>query len=241
MKAAGLQVPARDLGLPSIRPLAEALIKRLESLEARLAAQNLPVGSPVPPVHLGAERALLSRLESRTADAVTLERQRIRDRTIDELALSVELAPGNVTYVLGGADAVNNNADVMQLPVTAAGVNPMAKRTVKLRDLWPRTRARLTMWYTSPGGSTNAFDLRFQLRHYPDAILTSGATLIFSTQFTPAGPAVANTVLKTTVVGASVLPSLTGPLRFSITRIGADANANALDILLAVVTLEEVA
>lgn len=186
------------------------------------------------PPHLGLPRDL------EAADATTLERKRIRDRALDERYFQVELWPGAVLYEAGGADAINNNAGVMRLPVTAAGTNPMVHRQTKLLDLWPRARPRLTMWYASPGASTNTFNLRFQLRYYPAGGSTVVATT-FSTILTPPGPAVANTILIATVVGGSILPATTAPLRFAIARVGGDSNANDLDILLAVVAMEETA
>lgn len=178
--------------------------------------------------------------EFEAADATTLERKRIRDRALDERYFQVELWPGAVLYEAGGADAINQNAGVMQLPATLITINPMVHRQCKLLDLWPRTRPRLTMWYTSPVGSTNAFNLRFQARHYPAGGTTAPAVL-FSTILTPAGPAVANTIQTATIVGGAIVPSITAPLRFAIARVGGDSNANALDILLAVVAMEEVA
>lgn len=234
MKPGALSTPSRDLGRPAIRAFGESLIRRLEALEARLTPEG-----QAPPV-LSAERSLLDKLDQQTGDGVTLERKRIRDRALDEEYFQREMAAGLATYEAGAADAVNANSDVMRLPVTLAGTNPMVKRMLGMNALWPRTRPRLTLWYTSPAGSTNLFNLRFQLRMYAVGGTTAPAVL-FSTIFQPAGPAVANTILTASVVGGAVVPSVTAPLRLAVVRIGGDANVNDLDILLALVTFEEIA
>lgn len=168
------------------------------------------------------------------------EIQRVRDRALDEEYFKRELASAHVTYENTAAAAKNGNAFVMRLPATLAGTNPQVHDVVLERDLWPRTRPRLTLWYTSPGASTNAFNLRFQMYHFP-AGLTTAVAVVFSTVHQPAGPAVAGTILASTVVGGAVVPSLAAPIRFTVARIGGDTNPNDCDILLAVVTLEEVA
>lgn len=234
MKPGTLSTPSRDLGRPVIRAFGESLIRRLEALEARLT----PEGQS--PLVLSAERSLLDKLDQQTGDGVTLERKRIRDRALDEEYFQRAIWAGAVLYEAGGLDAINQNAGVMRLPATAVATNPMLHRTFGFNALWPRTQPRLTIWYTAPGGSTNAFNLRFQLRHYPVGGTTAPA-VVFSTILTPAGPAVANDVLSATVVGGAIMPTLTAPVRFAVVRIGGDANANSLDILLAVVTMEEIA
>jgi hypothetical protein len=237
MKPEKLSTPDRDVGRPSIQPLMRALIDRVESIERRLAQQN---GAPA--ASLQAERSLLSRLDIRPGDGITLEQKRILSRALDEVYFRRELAAGLLVYEGGAADAVNLNAVVARMPHGAAAPanNSFAHRKVAYRDLWARTRPRLNLWYTSPVGSTAAFDLRFQVRMYAPGGTTAPATL-FSVQLTPVGPAVANTVLFTTIVGTALVPSLPAPLRLTLVRLGGDANANDLDIVLGAVVFEEVA
>jgi hypothetical protein len=241
LKPSKLGTPERDLGWAEIRPLAENLIGELERQAKKiqeLERGRQPAAPPLSP-GLAEARRLLANLAMRTGDAVTLERQRVLHRALDEEYFRRELVATKVNYENGAADAKNGGAFVMRMPATA-GTNPMLHDTVLERDLWPRTRPRLTIWYTSPVGSTNAFNLRFQLVHFP-AGLTTAVAAVFSTVFQPAGPAVANTILSASVVGGAVVPSIASPIRLSIVRIGGDANANSLDILTALVTFEEIA
>ncbi len=183
----------------------------------------------------------LPRRDVGATDTVTLERQRILHRALDEEYLQRDLAPGLVTYFGGAAEATNGNAEVMQMPATGGGTFTLVNRTCRMNALQARTRPRLTMWYTSPVGSTNTFDLRFQIRLHAVGALTTAAAALFSTTFTPAGPAVANTILTATIVGGAVIPAIPAPFRLTIARIGGDPNVNALDILLAIVRFEETA
>lgn len=240
MKPVSLDIPSRDLGRSRIRDFGDALIRRLESVERRLAAKE-PSRAGTPPVILTTERALLDRLDSQTGDAVTLERQRILHRALDEEYFRREMSSGTVVYEGGtAADAINQNSAVMRVPATGVGVPSMIHRTFGMNELWARTRPRLLLWYTSPVGSTANFDLRFQLRMFAVGGTTAPG-LLFSTNLVVPGPAVANTVLFATVVGGAVVPAIPAPLRFTIARVGADPNVNALDIILAVVVFEEVA
>lgn len=178
----------------------------------------------------------------RTSTAL-FERERVLQRALDEEYFQRSLEPGRVTYEAGGLDAQSGAfAEVMRLPIAAVGTFPQVHRTARMGALYPRTRPRLTMWYTSPVGSTATFDLRFQLRVYPAGNLTSAiGNRLFNTTFTPAGPAVADTILTTTVVGGAIMSSIPSPIRLTVARIGGDPNVNSLDILLAVITFEEIA
>lgn len=241
MKPLALAVPARDLGRARIRDFGEALIRRLESIEKRLSAKE-PHREVVPPVVLSAERALLARLDSQTGDAVTLERQRIRDRALDEEYFRRELAPGRVTYQGVVTEQLRAATDtwVMTFPAVAAGDNRHAVRQVATRELWLRTRPRINVWYSSPVGSTNTFNFRFVIRCFGagSGMVSNVVTLDWS----PAGPAVANTVQFTSATTGIIFPSSPfGVVQLRLGRLGGDANANDLDVLLALVIFEEVA
>jgi hypothetical protein len=218
-----------------LKPLALKLIERLEAQERRLAKLER---LPAKPVALSAERLLADRLEGHAGHNAVMERERVLHRALDEEYLTRELAPGRVLYEAGGLDAINANAGVMRLPATLVTVNPMVHSQVGMNSLWPRTRPRLNIWYTSTVGAVAAFNLRFQARLYAVGGTTAPAVL-FSTILTPPGPAVANTVLFATALAGAVIPSIPAPLRFAVVRIGGDANANDLDILLAKVVFEE--
>jgi hypothetical protein len=245
VKPVHLGTPERDLGWAEIRPLAENLIQELERQAKKIQAleRSRPgLAEPSRPGGLAEARRLLTNLAMRTADTVTLERQRVLHRALDEEYFRRDLAPGMVTYEVGAADAANGLTAVMRLPAAAAGTFPMLHRTCRMNALVARTRPRLTMWYTSTVGSTANFDLRFQVRlHAIGALTTAAGSLVFSTQLLAPGPAVANTILSATVVGGAIMPAIPAPVRLSVARIGGDPNVNALDILLAVVTFEEIA
>lgn len=176
----------------------------------------------------------------KTADSIRSEKERVLHRALDEAYFQRELAAGTAVYEGGAvADALNGIETVMRFPAAAAGVNTHARRTVGMNALWARTKPRLTIWYTSPVGSTNTFTVRFTVRMLPVGIVIP--TTIFFVDFTPAGPAAANTTLSATVLGSAVIPSVPAPLILRVGRLGGDANANALDVFLARVTFEEVA
>lgn len=174
------------------------------------------------------------------ADAVTLERQRVLQRAIDEVYFKVRMAAGLVVYEGVVTEPKNGDEVVSRFPAAALGVNAHMQRSVEARDLWPRTRPRVYVFYTSPVGDVKTFNLRFVLRCFGPGSTTVNS--IFVTDFSPAGPAVANTVQRATCVGGAVFPSSPfGVAQWRLGRLGGDANPNDLDILLAVVTLEETA
>ena len=234
MKPAKLSTPDRDVGRPSIQPLMRGLIDRIESIEQRLAKQD---GSPA--VSLQAERSLLSRLDVHAGDAVTLEQKRIMRRALDEEYFRRELSAGHVVYEGAVAEVKNGDETCMRFVPAAAGVNAHAQLTVEGRALWARTRPRLSVWFTSDANGTALFSFRFVVRAFPAGGSTTSA--VFVTDFTAAGPAAAGTVLSATVVGGAIMPALQGPVQIRVGRLGGDANANNLDVLLAVVAFEEVA
>jgi hypothetical protein len=173
-------------------------------------------------------------------DAVTLERKRALLRAIDETYFTVDFAPGLMIYE-GGLITTPKNGNIFaaRIPATAAGTNPSVYKTVSARKLWPRTIPRLKLWYTSPVGSTNTFSVRFVLWVIGAGALTS-ATAIFATDMLVPGPTIANTEMFATVKGGAMFPSSPfGGAEFRIGRLGGDANANDLDILLAQVVMEE--
>ena len=240
MKPVAMGTPERDLGWAEIRPLAENLIQELERQAKKIQALERRAGEAAPPaVGLAEARRLLARLPLRTADAVTLERQRILHRAIDEAYFRVPIAPGAALYEGGVVtEVLNNDAWAMRFPAGATGA---ADVQVPTRELWVGTRPRIDVWYTSPVGSTANFDFRFGLWvHGPDLTTTYAPPLV---SWTAPGPAVANTVLKTSaVITSSRFPtSPYGVTRLRLGRLTGDANANARDVLAAVVIFEEVA
>lgn len=171
------------------------------------------------------------------ADAVSLERERILQRALDEVYFRVDLVHSNVLY--GGAAATANNADARVMRFPDAG--GFANMTVRTRDLWVATRPKLIVDYTSPVGSTANFDLAFVLFPFGPTGTTTATTL--SVSWSAPGPAVANDILRTqgTITSGRFPSSPLGSVRCRLERLGTDANANDLDVLIAVVVFEETA
>jgi len=178
-------------------------------------------------------------LDPLTGDAVSLERKRALLRAVDETYFKVPLGSGYSVYEGAVVEVKNGDAFVMQFP---AGAPTRANRMVEARALWALTRPRLDVWYSSPGGSVVPFNFGFVVRVYGAGSTTVNNTMTID--WTAPGPAAAGGVLKTTVVGTARFPaSPFGVAHFRLVRnrLANDANPNALDVLLAVVTMEEVA
>lgn len=176
--------------------------------------------------------------DPKAADAVFLERQRVLRRALDELYFRPAIVAGRALYVGAVTEVANSLAFVMRLP---AGATTAATVMVPEMALWPRCRPRMDVIYTSPVGSTNLFSLRFTLRAFGPGGTTTPSTL--TVDWTAPGPAVANDILSTSAVitAGTVWTSPFGVVRPSLTRLGPDGNANDLDVLAAVVTMEELA
>lgn len=223
MKPSALNIPSRDMGL---QPGLSALAQRLETVERRLAAVD---GHP-------AERAVNV---MGSADTVTLERQRVRDRVTDELYFKLSLAAGAMSIFTGPVTTpANGDANVMRFGPGALGA---IERQHPGRSLWVGTRARISILYTSPVGNVANFAFRFLIRSFGAGSITTATPLVVN--WTAPGPAVANTYLETTalITAGRVWSSPLFALETRLVRVAPDANPNDLDILLAVVTLEEVA
>lgn len=241
MKPSKLGTPERDLGWAEIRPFAESLIRELERQAKNIQAldERQPGRREPPASGLAEARRLLGNLALRTGDAVTLERQRVLHRALDEIYMTVSLAAGRVTVFAGGVATVpNGDANVLRFAPGALGA---VERQEPMRQLWVRTRPRIDVLYTSPVGAVAAFSFRLLLRAFGAGLTTTAAPLVLN--WTAAGPAVANTILLTTayLTVAPVWSSPIGSVGVRLTRPAPDANPNDLDVLLAVVTFEEVA
>jgi hypothetical protein len=172
-------------------------------------------------------------------DSIPLERERVRLRAIDENYFSLGLMPGLVYYEGGAAEVRNTAGDALMMRLAAGVTLNFAARQTWARKLWVRTTPRILFWYTSPGGAVTNFDLRFSLKVFGTS---SGLTSsVFATDFSVPGPAIANSgPLFASVLGGAVIPaSPFGILQARLIRRGTDANANALDVLGAIVQFQE--
>lgn len=221
MKPAKLDIVSRDLGLA---PTLSNMAKRLETLERRLGAvDGLPAGAPL--------------ASGRAADAVTLERQRVRDRAIDEVYFKMEIEPGvGATFAGITLDTATYSFTVMDMP---AGAVSAYRRSKRVRGLWPRTTAKLELWFTSPVGNTANFSMTFLGRMSGAGFVLGSPGTAFSAPFTMPGPAVANTIQKVTYRTTGAFPSSPELFALTLARLAPDANPNALRIIYGEMTLEE--
>jgi hypothetical protein len=231
MKPARLSTPDRDVGRPSIQPLVGRILDRMEALERRLATKD---GGPA--AMLSAEREMLAKLDMRAGDAVSLERKRVLQRVADEMYFKVPIDAGNCFFELGAAANGNGNAIVMAMP--NAGPTTVG-RQVDGRNLWTGTRPKMEIWYSSPVGAVATFDLTFDVRCFAAGATTAGTLL--QVAWSAPGPAAAGDIVKTQAVITSGRLPRAEVVRVRLVRSGTDANANNLDVLLALVTFEEVA
>jgi len=234
MKSVSFDLPtAADHELAQqVSDLDRSLGARVYELEKRLATME---GRPAPP----APPPILPPRTGRRAAGAGLDRQRKVLKALGETYFKVLLAPGICLYEGGVVtEVLNNDAWVMRFPDPATGT---ADRVVETRELWVNTRPRVDVWYTSPVGSTATFDFRLAVWVFGPTGTTTYTPLLVT--WTAPGPAVANDILKTSaVITSSRFPSSPfGVTRFRLGRLTGDANANARDVLAAVVTLEELA
>lgn len=171
------------------------------------------------------------------SDAVKLEQQRLRDRAADETYFHMAIEPGvGATFAGITVDTATFSGTVFDMP---PGAISAYRRTQVMRGLWPRTTLVLTLWYTSPVGSTNLFSVTMNGRQIGTGLALGAYAVTFSNPFTIPGPAVANTVLKATYRASAKLLSSPELFSFTLARLAPDANANALRIVYGDLRLEE--
>lgn len=173
------------------------------------------------------------------SDAVPLEVKRVIQRAIDEMYFRVSLAAGRVVYQGAVTEVIAGDAAVMRFP---DGATTVAQTTVPARKLWVKTRPAISVWYSSPAGSTATFNFRLIVRAYGPGGTTTGA-IVTLLDWSAAGPAAGGGVLLTTATSTGVFPtSPFGIVQVELRRLGAtDANNGNLDVLEADVVFQEVA
>lgn len=237
MRPVSLGTPERDLGWAEIRPLAGNLIQELERQAKKIQELERQAGRrESPPAGLAEARRLLSRLSLRTGDTVTLERQRVLHRAIDEVYFWVEIEPG-AGALLGTSTVDATSFTFEDFPAAATTAR---RRTRRLLGLWPKTRVRLHLWYTSPVASTNLFTVGFSVRQVGVGTVLTASTLSATATATPPGPGVINDILYTTLTATGDFRPALPVCLFTVFR-QPDANANAFRFILAAFELEEVA
>jgi hypothetical protein len=242
VKPATLGTPERDLGWAEIRPLAENLIEELERQAKKIQAleKGRQPAAPLASPGLAEARRLLSRLSLRTGDAVTLERQRVLHRAADETYFRLVFSPGE-GVLDGAATVVDGTTYVFPFEDYPAAAIAMRRKNVKLRELWPRTRVRMNLFYTSPVGSTNTFTVGFRLRQVGTGMSLATPFLVANPTANVPGPAVANDVLFATLTTTAAMLPTPEVVSLTFTRAAPDANANALRVILVEFVLQEVA
>lgn len=102
---------------------------------------------------------------------------------------------------------------------------------------WRSGQLKVYFWYTSPTGSTNNFYVRTGLGAIRDTEVVPGA--LFSNDFAIAGPAVANTIIRSAALYTSVPFGSDDELfTLRIRRLGAhasDTNTNDMYLVMALV------
>jgi len=232
MKNVNFELPQPEMNLERrLREAEERIVARIHELEKWRALKE---GRPAPPPP--SLPPMLPQRQPKAPGAV-LASQRTMQRAFDEEYFRAHLQPGNAVYYFGAAAGGSASADAMQFPDGAATI---ASCQVEEREHWVGTQPKVEIWYTSPVGNVATFDLTFLLLFFGAGGTTAGATR--SGVWSPPGPAVAGTILKTQflLTGGRAPSSPYGFCRLYLSRNGvADANNGQLDVLLALVTMEE--
>lgn len=161
------------------------------------------------------------------------------ERHLDDDHYVRRFTPGE--FVLGGAGAPTHVLVTTASPRWSAIEMPDAATSLAVVSFakpseWRAGHLRVTYWYTSPVGSTNAFRIQVLMRAIRDAEVLTG-TLLVDLSTNVAGPAVANTVVRAAAVLTTVAIGNDDELfTLRIGRIGADAgdtNVNVFQLLYA--------
>jgi hypothetical protein len=203
---------------------------RLYAIERELAAiANRPV-PPQPP-----ESRPLDLSVGDTRDAV---RWGNLVRSLDELYLQVVLAPG----YHGEGPAIGATVEFRYWILLPGALTPVHSHR-PLRALWPRTRARITVWVWTDGGVPGTFGLRLNIAQTAGGVgVGAPAYPVFNHDFSVA-PTVANQTQKFTsiVPAGSILNASPGELvKFYVARKN-DGNGNNLYLQCALIELLEAA
>lgn len=144
--------------------------------------------------------------------------------------------PGDFTLDAAGVTQVNIPAATPRWPALefADGVLARASASFEKPSEWRSGKFRARFWYTSPVGSTNNFQFGIRLAAVRGTEVLPGTDLlVLSTTY--AGPAVANTVIKTAwIYSTSSLGADDELFTFQFFRDGAnaaDTNTNVLHVL----------
>lgn len=149
----------------------------------------------------------------------------------DEEYFSVYLTAGVGTLDGAVVPVPGERAAVIEFPdaaTTAWRIN------LRLKQRWRRGGLRMTLYYSSPVGSTNNFRVILGARTFAAGSVVSALADIALATFNAPGPAVASTVLATTqIFPAPIIPVNMDQLTVRVARVGADAadtNVNTLRV-----------
>lgn len=167
-----------------------------------------------------------------------LESRRTTSEALGEVYFEHFWEPGDGT-LSGTTTSAVDNFGYVEFPDAATS---SWKKTWRARSRWGRCGIYAKLWYTSPAGSTNTFDITFGARMISEGG-NVGATfhIPFTTTASIAGPAVAKDVKTWEYVNPAVLVAPLHDLwSLRLNRSGAaDANNGALWVLGLYVKLTE--
>lgn len=171
----------------------------------------------------------------KAGDAVTLERERIRQRATDELYYSMVLAPGSG----GEGPAIDITTEFHSFILPAAALTPIHS-TRPLRALWARTRVRVTAWVWTGGGVPGTFTLRLNAAQTGDGFAVGApAYSVFNQDFTVTP--LTGKITKVMFNAAGTINSSPGELvKIYLARLN-DGNGNALNLPCALIEFLEAA
>lgn len=157
------------------------------------------------------------------------ERWRVVDEALSEVYMEGWLGTGAGVRV-GAADG-QSNFGYTSFP---NGAQTSVRYELKVRQRWHGCGLYIKVWYTSPVGSTNTFSVTVGGRQTREGQNLLAPLSIFTTNLTPAGPAVAQDVKVyelTTATG--IISAYFDVLSLRFVRNDPDANANELWQILA--------
>jgi hypothetical protein len=156
------------------------------------------------------------------------ENLRVVSAAVDHLYDAHHLFEHNANLVTATSGTVGPAGSVIPAIIMAPGVTSTARWIFPVLPRHVRSTLRLTIYYSSPAGSTNNFGLTTSAdAHNPSGILSGKVTVGAVTAANYPGPATANHLATATILmNAATFSSASHLfLKVALTRGAADANA----------------
>lgn len=218
----GASVAAAAIGVPSApEPKAQPIVTSAGNGRTTV---DLNPGSPSSPIL--------------TLDDTPLRRnQRSIERHINEDHYRRIFAPGTAILEGTATVAVLGTPRFAVISFPNDGTTSAAHWTFTRPSEWVQGKVAITVWFSSPVGSTNVFRIFVQIITVSTGEVTTAATLNLSVNLDQAGPAVADTLIEAvtiytpTSIGRS--DDLIGVRIGRVSGNAADTNVNALHFYVA--------